>query len=561
MVYAVGIIQGITELGEGKSIQILDVFEDTFVTPIKNSRKISVLFEQLSGKLDTLATAIEEAEAAREKLAKDISDSLGLTEGSSDTSALQADEEPDEEAGWDYSAAEPVAEEALFLVQDIRNTASSINRHMTADTTGTFFKETGALYADLSKLQELLLDEEKASLVKEKTAVAAEIVQGLKSKYRPAGILEAPLLMVKHFFYYTGFNRKYLRGYEAEMEKTSVFANTLRPPMQFARYMLLHDLGEKGVLGRDGWFFYKPGYEYLIRPYIRDPRSIMVDPNDKPLVDDPIKAILKFKKQLDDLGIELLVVIMPGKASIYPDMLNSRISPDEAGKITHSLRIIRELRELGVEALDLFAPFAEERKNDKATGDSMYLKTDTHWKGRGVRLAARVVADRIKQYPWYVPGTTEYVIDSVEVDRYGDVAVMTTLPEFKIRELGMNFPPEETKCYQVYSVKRDEEGNEVSRSAYKDDFRKPQILLLGDSFSRIYQSDAPRSAGWISHIAFELSQPIASIVSDGGASTLVRQKLARKSRVLKRKKLVIWEFVERDLRYGAEGWKDVELVF
>ena len=25
------------------------------------------------------------------------------------------------------------------------------------------------------------------------------------------------------------------------------------------------------------------------------------------------------------------------------------------------------------------------------------------------------------------------------------------------------------------------------------------------------------------------------------------------------KKLVIWEFVERDLRFGAEGWKDVGL--
>jgi len=84
-------------------------------------------------------------------------------------------------------------------------------------------------------------------------------------------------------------------------------------------------------------------------------------------------------------------------------------------------------------------------------------------------------------------------------------------------------------------------------------------LILGDSFSRIYQTDAPRSAGFISHLAKELNTPLSSIVSDGGASTLVRETLARRSGVLKGKKLVIWEFVERDLRFGAEGWKRISL--
>ena len=82
-------------------------------------------------------------------------------------------------------------------------------------------------------------------------------------------------------------------------------------------------------------------------------------------------------------------------------------------------------------------------------------------------------------------------------------------------------------------------------------------MILGDSFSRIYQTDSPVNAGWIAHFAKEMGMPVASIVSDGGASTLVREKLARKAGVLKGKKLLIWEFVERDLRFGAEGWKEV----
>jgi hypothetical protein len=39
----------------------------------------------------------------------------------------------------------------------------------------------------------------------------------------------------------------------------------------------------------------------------------------------------------------------------------------------------------------------------------------------------------------------------------------------------------------------------------------------------------------------------------------VRQSLARRAGILKGKKLVVWEIVERDFRFGEEGWKDVPL--
>jgi len=85
------------------------------------------------------------------------------------------------------------------------------------------------------------------------------------------------------------------------------------------------------------------------------------------------------------------------------------------------------------------------------------------------------------------------------------------------------------------------------------------ILVLGDSFMRIYEKDEPGSAGFIAHLARALKTPLTSIVNDGGASTLVRQELARRADLLTGKKLVIWEFVERDIRFGTEGWKDVPL--
>jgi hypothetical protein len=284
-----------------------------------------------------------------------------------------------------------------------------------------------------------------------------------------------------------------------------------------------------------------------------------VDPNDKVMTDDPVAAIVNFKKQLSDRGIDLLIVLMPVKPSIYPDVLNSSIKPEMSGKIGTTMHIIELLRGRGVDAIDLFTAFAKERANDAISGDSLYLSKDTHWRARGVRTAAHVIAERIKQMPLYREGATEYVLDSVDIERVGDIGVMSALPVFRVHQLSLSFSTEKTRCYQVYQVVRDASGNETGRVLYKDDFKNSNVLLLGDSYSRIYQTDEPRSAGWISHIAFELKQPIASLVSDGGASTLVRQSLARRVNLLKGKKVVVWEIVERDLRYGAEGWKDVPL--
>ena len=111
--------------------------------------------------------------------------------------------------------------------------------------------------------------------------------------------------------------------------------------------------------------------------------------------------------------------------------------------------------------------------------------------------------------------------------------------------------PESLACLQV--VQSD------TGTPYRD-APESEILILGDSFLRIYEQDEPGAAGFIAHLARELGQPLTSIVNDGGASTLVRQELARRPTLLMNKRLVIWEFAERDIRYGTEGWQIVPLA-
>jgi hypothetical protein len=527
LIFTLPITQAVYEVKNGRRIQFFDLFEDTFATPVRRAETMNSLITRIQSRVDSIGAEITQAGA--------------------DTSAA-----------WDSQQEQGQTDEAMVDAAEFRKTAITYNRHVKADPKS---KPVVAISKYLEGFDTLLANlraGDKAASGKNIAAVR-ESTARMAVQYHKPGPVDDVTLIVKNLPVIF-WNAKYLRPFEKEMENTSIFTTSTRPVMFFLRYALYRDLGEKGVLGKNGWFFYKQDVDYLIRPYVRDKRAIQVDPNDKVVSDNPIQAAVTFKKQLAEFGVDLLMVIVPGKPSIYPDMLASGADPDRVTRRGNSLKAITDLRAAGVDAVDLFAPFLAERKNDSMAGDSLYLSKDTHWRARGVRTAARVLAEHIKQYPWYRAGTVEYAIDSTFIDRIGDVGAMTTLTNLKVHELGMNFPTEKTKCYQVYQVERDDKGTEMGRHLYKDDPKNAQVVLLGDSYSRIYQSDEPRSAGWISHIAYELKQPIASIVSDGGASTLVRESLARKPGLLKGKKLVVWEVVERDFRYGNEGWKDVPLT-
>jgi hypothetical protein len=160
------------------------------------------------------------------------------------------------------------------------------------------------------------------------------------------------------------------------------------------------------------------------------------------------------------------------------------------------------------------------------------------------RLAAEKTAQRIRDLGWVSQGDAQFDVIERKITRRGDLSRMIELPR-----ASSLFPAEATLAYQVQSS---------ARELYKDDATSP-VLVLGDSFLRIYQTDEPRSAGFIAHLARELGMPVSSLVNDGGASTLVRQELSRRAALLQRKKVVIWQFVERDITYGAEGWQKIAL--
>ena len=327
----------------------------------------------------------------------------------------------------------------------------------------------------------------------------------------------------------------HLRAVETNVENSSWFPQKLRPWWQGLRFIFLRDLGEKVLLGRDGWLFYTLDVRYLVDPDVADHAREDAD---------SFSAVLKFRDQLSSLGIRLLVVPMPGKPSIYPDKLTQGAESGRRPFSSRTIPFISRLREAGGEVSDLFETFKSLREKDSLSdSEPYYLVRDTHWSGKAAIIAAEVVAADIRRLGWVDRGSTEYELKPVIVKRRSDIAQMVKVPGIEEK-----FPPEDVLCYQVLQ----------NGKPYQDDPHSP-VLVLGDSFLRIYQTDQPTSAGFVAHLAKQLHRPLASIVNDGGASTLVRQQLARQSGLLKGKRLVIWEFVERDIRFGIEGWKDVPL--
>lgn len=382
---------------------------------------------------------------------------------------------------------------------------------------------------------------------------------------------------------YGVWTSKYLRAFEKKVENENAMVLSLRPKYQLAVWNVFKDPGEKVVLGTkqtesDPWLYYRQDVEFLVQPSPLDVRSVKLD--------NPIQAIAKFRDQLKEKGVELLVVIVPGKPSIYPELLTGS-APDSSFR-GHGKRILDSLTASGFNTVDLYTPLLAAKKDDGEKG-RLYLNDDTHWTPRGAELAADVIAEKVSELmDKGVIDVGEASLDYVEVDsladRMGDIGEMSGLNKFdvfKVQQVmghvvSQQVINKKTITLQdtiiadsamgasakdstsgVEVVARDSIVYDTTKFPFKDDFRKSKILILGDSFSRIYQTDSPVNAGWISHFAKNMKRPVASIVSDGGASTLVREKLARKAGVLKGKKLLIWEFVERDLRFGAEGWKDV----
>jgi len=318
-----------------------------------------------------------------------------------------------------------------------------------------------------------------------------------------------------------------LRSFEKEVQSSSLTARVLRPWVQAAQFFGLRQAGQSALVGRDGWLFYQPGVNFLTQRPGREDSSWR----------EALAAVRDFRDALRARGIGLLLMPAPNKESIYPEKLSAKATLPQSPLSPDTRAFLKACEAAGIEVVDLFTLYSRARTNSAAP---LYLVQDSHWSPEGVVLAAKAVAARICLTPKML-----FEARRAPVQRLGDIVRMLRSPIIE-----RHTAPESLVCQQI--VRKD------TGVAYADD-PASDVLVLGDSFLRIYQQDEPGHAGFIAQLALALGRPLASIVNDGGASTLVRQELFRRPHLLEHTKFVVWEFVERDLRLGTEGWGIVPL--
>ena len=374
-----------------------------------------------------------------------------------------------------------------------------------------------------------------------------------------------------------------LRRYERTLEERSWFPVVTRRAMREGLFALLGETGQEALTGKGGWLFYRPGVRYLLEQDRLEMASAQSPWRDSGIVTRRHEALLvirHFRDELRERGIRLLIVPVPGKASVYPDRLSGRYRERLEAFRSPTQDFLEELEAADVEVVDLFSLYRERR--DGQPGEDLYLEQDTHWTPRGAELASEAIGARLSALGWVDAGTNSFGLREARVRRHGDIIEMT-----EIEGLRRRFPGQVVTARQVIDP---ELGLLVpSRSdrpgTYRDPRGQSSVLLLGDSFSRVYQyaepqslgeriesdqGDLPRepdpavaarlfpgSAGLAAHLARILGAPVDAIVSDGGASTDVRRRLSVNPEILEGKRVVIWEFVERDLALGE--WDAVPL--
>lgn len=336
---------------------------------------------------------------------------------------------------------------------------------------------------------------------------------------------------------------------EAELEETSFLRELCLPPLQFVFTRFLGQGNEKVLVGRQGTLFYGPGVDALVGPPFLDEvqlarRTAAHDLWEEPVQADPVAAIIHFKEQLAQRGIDLLLVPVPVKPSIEPQKLSTRNV--QAPLANRSLDdFYRLLKTAGVDVFDsreFLARYAQEH-------GAAYLATDTHWLPGAMDGVARELAAFIAGRLPNRQRHTEWQLQQEELEGRGDISRMLVLPE-----KANLYPPQAVVVEQVLNEQKE----------FWQPERGAEVLLLGDSFTNIFAIDGlgwGRGAGFAEHLSYHLGTPLDVLARNDNGAYVTRDMLATELRRgrdrLAGKRLVIWQFAERELSVG--DWRSFDL--
>lgn len=289
---------------------------------------------------------------------------------------------------------------------------------------------------------------------------------------------------------------------------------------------------QMGFAGTDGFVFFRKSVDYLLAGDLGAQEQRY----------NPLANLVALKKYLAQTGTELLFVAVPNKEEIYYDRMGSLPVLPEGGIIhPYSRKIVADLQKKGVEVVDLLPAFLAAKELDTVQAEPVYQRQDTHWTNRGLTIAAQLIAARIKQYRWFATtaDTISYTLHDTTFLRAGDI--LERLPANR----QSSYEPQLLHAQQV----RTPEG-----VVFNGNNPAASILLIGDSFTGVFESVDCKGAGVGAHIAAYCRMPVDIITSWGGGPMVPQKMIRIRGANLKNKRVVVYLMVSRDLYHYSDGW-------
>ncbi|MEM7244040.1 MAG: hypothetical protein AAF533_01785 [Acidobacteriota bacterium] len=300
---------------------------------------------------------------------------------------------------------------------------------------------------------------------------------------------------------------------------------------------------ESVIRGKDDWLFLPSDLRHVAAGPFWGENAAKVSRARKPAEADPLPAILDFREGLAAHDIELVLVPVPPKALVHHAKLPGETATDPtAARATH-LEFLKLLRESGLTVLDLLPELESLRADPKR---APYCRSDTHWAGPAIELAAEQTAKQLLDTKALEAGPGGFVAEPRTITIEGDLW----------RELEER-PAQEQLTLDFIGTKTDA-GFEPLAS----DPESP-VLVLGDSHVLVFSVGADlhaKGAGLPEQLARRLGRRVDVLGVRGSGATPARISLFRKARRdpswLAGKRAVVWCFTARELTQ-ASGWRKV----
>ncbi|MCB1079983.1 MAG: hypothetical protein KDM64_19340, partial [Verrucomicrobiae bacterium] len=111
---------------------------------------------------------------------------------------------------------------------------------------------------------------------------------------------------------------------------------------------------------------------------------------------DPIPSMVEFHDLLKAKGVELIIVPVPAKASIYPDKLDARFAPGDPYPLTP---FIEKMKAKGLNVIDL-EPLLRQRR-EAQPGEKLWCEQDAHYTPLTCQVIAGLVKTELEKGAWF----------------------------------------------------------------------------------------------------------------------------------------------------------------